>query len=112
MEAKRLTQEVQAEFCRKCSGMWFDHGEIKSALQGRITERSGRRDMLLSDEVEWECPDCHLPLLRRELILDTEIIVDQCRRCAGSFMEARSVERLRTLLRNLAALKQQPRTGP
>ena len=103
MQNRRLTRSVRADSCPDCAGVWFDHGEIKGLLLGRITERAGRRDMLLADEVEWQCPDCRLPLLARELIRGSGLRVYQCRRCAGSFMENGSVSRLLELLKGLPA---------
>jgi len=109
MESRGVTPKVRAEFCPECEGAWFDHGELKELLSGRITERFGKHSLETASPTDMACPDCAEPLLRRDLFLKSGVMINQCRRCSGSFVDNGNRARLKILAIALAA--QRPPAG-
>ena len=99
MVHRQLTQEMAADICPQCEGMWLDHGELKRALHTRISERSNPRAFAKAQRTALRCPDCDEPLLKRRFFPNrSDIIVKQCTKCTGSFLEDGELDRLRDLI--------------
>jgi hypothetical protein len=97
MQEKRLDQ-VLADICPECHGMWLDHGELQDLLNARISERANPRDLLHAERTEHSCPDCDRPLFERPFPSSKGVQIDQCVRCGGIFLDAGDLARLREFI--------------
>ena len=100
-QARRLAQEVTVDVCPKCHGMWLNHGDLKVLLHGPVSERAHPRALSGADRTELRCPDCNLWLFRREFTPGSGVMIEQCSRCAGIFLDAGGLGRLQDFLRSL-----------
>lgn len=86
MQLERLERGVAVDCCPKCHGVWFDHGKLKEALQVRISERANPRALSEACRTRLMCPDCQQALFERSFMPPSNVKVNQCARCAGTFV--------------------------
>lgn len=82
--ARAGAEELELDRCNECGGVWFDAGELHRA--------SGRTVAARAEETDRACPLCHLPL--REGTMTGGVEVETCRKCRGTFLEARDMDAL------------------
>ena len=91
---------IEADLCSHCHGIWFDRKELKEVderkepvelgslpVQGPATAQAGRR-----------CPRCtqHYPLRSRLFHPAIAITVDECPGCAGIYLDAGELQKIRS----------------
>ena len=101
MESTRFDPGVTVEVCPDCRGMWLDHGELKEMVSKRISERTNPRALLGASRTGYICPDCDRPIFGRPFIPNSSIWIHQCSQCAGMFVEAGDLRRMKEFLRSL-----------
>ena len=99
------------DVCPGCSGTWYDRGELETHLeteQGPVPaptrERSeggvGFRVELGGDDVVYRrCPRCQSPMMRRNHLGSSGIIVDECG-THGMYLDAGELDHIRWFLAN------------
>ncbi len=97
-ESRSLAHKVTGDVCRECNGVWLDHGELKKLLRARVSERAHPRILLNADRTDSRCPGCGVQLLRREFTPGSGVVIEQCSRCAGIFLDRRELARLQDFL--------------
>ena len=100
MEERRINPNVRVDVCPECSGLWFDHGELKELTGGRFSERADPRTLGEADRTEYVCPDCDRDLFQRDFMEKSGIQIDQCIHCAGIFLDAGELEQVIDFLRS------------
>jgi len=78
---------TEADLCLKCMGMWFEPGELARASGLKISETATGRALADAKRTPYRCPSCAVPLYERELDPGSGIIIDQCPRCSGLFLD-------------------------
>jgi len=101
MEPQRRPPVARVDHCPACHGLWLVHGDLKQLLHARFSERADPRAFLDAERTELLCPDCKRPLFERRFMPRSDIRVHQCVECAGIFLEAGKLERLRQLVESL-----------
>jgi len=105
MELLRLPPTVTVDHCPQCHGLWLDHGELKRLVRTRITERADPRTLLDAERTGLLCPDCKRPLFERAFMPGSDVLIIQCSDCAGIFLEAGRLARVKNFLASLQAKK-------
>lgn len=92
---------VEVDQCDKCSGIWFDLGELDevlskddiSTLKNKIDNNQGH------DEIEAFCPRCNTPakMVRVAHLVDGSLHIDTCMICYGNWLDGGELERLKKL---------------
>lgn len=103
---------VATDLCPHCSGIWFDAGELPRAAGLCFEERPSGRELAEARRTDYRCPACATLLYERELGEDSSVLVEQCPRCGGTFLDEREFSRVRRHFASAgapAALR--PRTG-
>ena len=107
MVAKIVGGEVEIDHCPKCSGLWFDPGELQqgvatggeeairtmSAEHKANAQVGGVRDWKTEwlDEEEGECPRCRLALRRTSAKGKKDLFLDICPGCEGVWYDGGEV---------------------
>lgn len=104
MTDQAMARGVKVKLCPQCQGTWLDHGQLKELVGGRVSERPGPRNLLHARRTEFKCPQCGLDLFEREFdagIQKSGVMIEQCNRCAGMFLDYGKLGRIRQFLRNI-----------
>ncbi len=105
---------TEADLCLKCMGMWFEAGELSRASGLKITEAPTGSALAGARRTPYRCPSCAVPLYERELDPGSEILIDQCPRCSGLFLDRDEFGRAQSYFRAKGAprLKRRRPTEP
>jgi len=97
--------DVTVEVCKGgCGGIWFDNFELKKFDEPH--ESSGEdllhidRDesILIDHSKRLNCPKCdEMVMMRHFFSVKKEVEIDECPNCAGIWLDAEELERLRGL---------------
>ena len=98
IQEKPLAAGVRVDMCPKCRALWLDHGELRELIDAPVSERSNPYALLNAEHSELECPDCAIPLLQRPFPEGSDIMLLQCRSCAGFFLEPGQLHQIQELL--------------
>jgi len=88
--------EIEVDLCTKCEGIWFDRGELGAKVGLNVESANTLPNAASARMSRRMCPVCGVPLYERELGKSTHLYVDECRSCAGVFLdkgELRAVEK-------------------
>ena len=80
-------QNVEVDLCVKCQGMWFDRGELAKASGTEFQEAASAETLRGGRRPGRSCPDCAVPLYEHELVAESDVMIDQCPRCSGLFLD-------------------------
>ena len=81
---------VALDLCQRCHGIWFDCGEIKKVEDVRIELVPVKG----SNAPELPCPRCPGQLSEGKLPRSGGLLLDECDRCRGVFLDAGELRRL------------------
>ena len=89
----QLTVEgVEIDRCSKCSGIWFDEGEMDLLGDAETAElidighsSEGKRYNIIDD---YSCPRCGGEMIKKTDPKQTHIWYESCGDCHGSFFDA------------------------
>ncbi|UTW49240.1 rhomboid family intramembrane serine protease [Bacterioplanoides sp. SCSIO 12839] len=88
----------ELDVCRKCGGVWFEHGELNSLLSAIDNgEDNSQYETLLGDRnkrTEGQCPSCPSHLHNFQLLKDYDVQVDICMECDGVWVEHDQLEKV------------------
>lgn len=98
LKRKRLKQQqVEVDQCPGCRGTWFDAGELKEVLEDLASPRKTLpADARKSDHRN--CPRCAMPLYEY-LYPETEVSVDNCKSCGGTWLDHQELAAIREVRR-------------
>jgi len=89
---------VQVDQCEKCSGIWFDFGELEQVLSRDDTQKlkgAVERDPA-RDAHGGVCPRCGRGTMIRLTVLASKgLHIDSCSRCYGQWLDGGELEELR-----------------
>jgi membrane associated rhomboid family serine protease/Zn-finger nucleic acid-binding protein len=89
---------VTLDLCQKCRGLWFDTGELRKveniALE-LVPVPSGPAAARVN--VGRVCPRCAVPLSQAVVRDATDLVLDECGRCMGLFLDAGELRRIQFL---------------
>ena len=89
---------VVVNFCRGCSGLWFDHGEL--SLYGETERDVPNLEALLphAQVTAYVCPHCpHRRLVELPYLAGEEVLIDWCPACHGAWLDAREIVKVEHL---------------
>ena len=90
--------EVEVDQCEKCSGIWFDFGELQDTLdQGHIEKlRNAVNNNAGHDETKARCPRCAGDgnMVRVTSFSNKGIHIDTCTICYGQWLDGGELEAL------------------
>jgi Zn-finger nucleic acid-binding protein len=103
--SSRTAGELTVDVCDGgCGGIWFDHFELKKADEQ--AESAGeqlldlRRDpgVVVDPAERYRCPRCAdgVVLMRHFWSVRREVTIDECPQCAGIFLDAGELGRIRS----------------
>lgn len=76
--------EVELDRCGECSALWFNAGEIETALGRTVRRRTGSSTRT--------CPTCRVKL--DAAVLEGKVEVERCGTCEGVFLDGHDVDQL------------------
>lgn len=79
--AKQGGAEVELDRCGQCSALWFNEGELETALGKSVRRRQGTSSR--------SCPTCRVAL--EAAVLDGKVDVERCGTCKGVFLDGRDI---------------------
>lgn len=97
----KTSDHVTLDFCENCNGLWFDRDELAeylgltqdlvdfAAVQGRATA------------TELACPKCSTGLLEMPFSSHTDLLIDWCKACGGTFFDFREVAQAQSVAADL-----------
>ncbi len=83
--------DFEFECCRQCEGLWFDPGELRS-LTG--FDKDIPSDDLTSRLSGRRCPVCAEEMTEFVFLTPFNLLVDQCRRGHGLYLQEREINRV------------------
>lgn len=88
---KRLKgRQTEVDFCTKCQGIWFDDGELSSAIgvpaRSLAAPANARKSAMM-------CPRCATPLVIFPYP-STMTVIDGCRTCRGVWLDGGEFQEL------------------
>jgi len=110
---------LTVEVCQGgCAGMWFDRAELRSFVDPTrnaaqiLIERSGQPQVTVDLTQTRRCPRCPDSLLMRHFFsAKRAVTVDECPTCAGIWLDAGELERIRAEYPSSAARAQAARAA-
>lgn len=92
---------IELDYCQKCHGSWFDHGELdlllhSMELEGSIAllDRIVHQPQAATQEENHKCPVCRHRMQKHTIGNAPEITVDVCPREHGIWFDAGEIHRL------------------
>lgn len=105
---KVLFHNVEADFCPKCLGMWFDKDELRQAKDDKDKNLNWMDVDLWRDKSKFEispalkhCPVCRVTLVEVRYD-DSKTKVDFCKMCQGIWLERGEFKQIINYLKNKA----------
>lgn len=91
-------QDEELDICPKCSGIWFEQGELNSLISA-VDNGENRSDYqaLLGQRIgrtEMRCPNCRVCLHNFKLLQDYDVGIDICPECDGAWVEADDLDKV------------------
>ncbi len=88
----------EVDCCHHCGGLWFENGELNSALSTadndddavRAEENLGKH----LGKTQIHCIHCDIPLERYHLMEEFQLEVEVCHKCSGVFIEGHEREKV------------------
>jgi Zn-finger nucleic acid-binding protein len=110
---------VTVDVCRDgCAGMWFDQGELHwfdqptQAAGQALVEITGNPKVSVDLSQRRRCPKCPNSVLMRHFFsAKRAVTVDECPTCAGMWLDAGELERIRAEYDSAEARRQAARAG-
>ncbi len=93
---------IDLERCFMCGGVWFDAGELDSAIQEEVMDDLSQASTALPqqagirrelDEKGAECPKCTAVVLKK-MRLRGKVVLDKCPKCNGRWVDGDELARL------------------
>ena len=83
---------VEIDRCSKCSGLWFDAGEVERLRDAGVAEAIDLGDASIGKQHnaldKYPCPRCSGAMIRMVDPQQKHIWYEQCGVCSGSFFDA------------------------
>ena len=88
-------QGIEIDVCRKCGGVWFDHGELDDVMReamaqpqsvARLDPRAGAPTKHTPHR-ELTCPRCQKPMAAGIFGKTSNIELDRCPQCSGQWAD-------------------------
>jgi membrane associated rhomboid family serine protease/Zn-finger nucleic acid-binding protein len=89
-------QGVALDLCARCHGLWFDAGEL-GKLEDTPLETTALETSAAPGEGGVICPRCQAPLTASRVIGGGDLVIDECGRCRGVFLDAGELRRIQML---------------
>ena len=102
---------VEVDLCPDCLGMWFDSGELSRAAGLVFNTDAQGAALARASRTVFRCPLCAMPLYSRELDPGSAILVEQCVKCSGLFLDRDEFTRAREHYKGVGARRRMPRPG-
>jgi len=87
-------QRIEVDYCTKCSGVWFDAGELELLLESMALDEAGltmSEIMALPTKKVAEkarpCPICHRKMKKVVIGSEPEVLIDVCSRGDGIWFD-------------------------
>ena len=97
----KTSDHVTLDFCESCSGKWFDRNELAEYLG--LT-----RDLVDFPNLESQakstalaCPKCSTGLLEMPFSVQSDLLIDWCEDCGGTFSDFREVDKAQSVAADL-----------
>ena len=91
-------KDVAIDYCSKCKGIWFDHGEIEEMIPAAI------KNLTIGDQCQnpsGVCPKCR-ELLHKFQYPQTLVNIDMCDKCRGIWIDAGELKEIQAVRARLA----------
>jgi Zn-finger nucleic acid-binding protein len=91
-ESKR--KSMMLDRCANCQALWFDAGQLTTELEvsRKISLKNGR-------QTELKCPRCPKSILVEVLYPRTDVLIEVCPDCRGSWLEEMTLDDLKKAVR-------------
>ena len=96
---KAIIDEVEVDKCDKCSGIWFDFGELKKILDGSNIDKL--RNVIDNnkghDSRQGKCPRCggEGSMVQVTSMENKSVHIDTCSVCYGQWLDGGEIETLK-----------------
>ena len=87
-------EKIEIDHCLKCSGVWFDSGELELLVSMlKAGGASAQTDLLIPHEVKanearWKCPICGHKMRKVSLGNSKQVLVDSCPQGDGLWFDS------------------------
>ncbi len=96
---KVVIGEIEVDKCDRCSGIWFDLGELEKILEQKHIEalRNEIDNNEGHDEKQGKCPRCGGTgnMVRVTSLKDADVHIDTCSVCYGQWLDGGEIEHLK-----------------
>jgi Zn-finger nucleic acid-binding protein len=104
------SEGVIVDFCDQCFGIWFDKDELAQYIElskdipelKEMTEKARQTDLI--------CPKCETLLEELPFSSKTEILIEHCPNCEGTFFDAGEIQAAEKASADLERLKDRLKT--
>lgn len=94
-----VIDEVQVDRCNKCSGVWFDFGELKQVLDGSNIDnlRNEIDNNEGHDSQKSKCPRCggEGNMVQVTSLKNNGVHIDTCSVCYGQWLDGGEIEKMK-----------------
>jgi Zn-finger nucleic acid-binding protein len=105
-------RKIELDYCVRCSGVWFDSGEIELLLDTIKGEGSGFSGMGLtgleeteSTEKKRRCPICNQKMKKMTIGEEPKVLIDGCPRGDGLWFDGGELQQVITQVARLPSEK-------
>lgn len=109
-EMKKIYLEEQdfiVDICLEgCGGIWLDNQELKKIDEKHenikpLTDAKQEKEFSSIDEdSDRICPICNVKMHKNNVSIKKEIIIDECYKCGGKFLDHNELEQMRSQYEN------------
>ena len=101
----KALHNVAVDKCSACSGIWFDHGEFPEFIDHFIDDHTDLPNAVIDlthstdsvvhlREPTRQCPRCTTTMTKSNYAYDSNVFVDRCHACNGTWVDGNEVKPL------------------
>ena len=103
MVEMKTSDHVTLDFCESCNGLWFDQDELADylGLTRDLVDLAAVKPQ--AKPTDLSCPKCSTKLLEMPFSTHTDLLIDWCEACGGTFFDFREVAEAQNVAADLEA---------
>ncbi|MBT6275752.1 MAG: zf-TFIIB domain-containing protein [Chromatiales bacterium] len=101
MVEMKTPDHVALDFCENCNGLWFDQSELADylGLSKDLTHFDAVKDQ--AKPTGLQCPKCPSSLVEMPFSTLSDLLIDYCPACAGTYFDFREAGQAQTIAADL-----------
>ncbi|TWT92076.1 TFIIB-type zinc ribbon-containing protein [Stieleria varia] len=123
LTATKYEGDIEVDQCSQCSGMWLDWQELQRIEDAREKDYSAEIKQLpdvvgsayemafARSKPAIQCPKCGREMERREHGFCSQVLVDTCPTCRGTWLDGGEIEALEVFFEKTTSEAEEVRAG-